>query len=80
MDQGAGDEQVEEEEEEQEEEKSEARTFVPESEALEVPEQSNSEEGVLVVVEEEATEEDPQASIDTFLPGVEVKVSLLKYS
>ena len=74
MDQGSGDEQVEEEEEEE----SEARTFVPESESLEVPEQGNSEEGVLVM-DEEAPQEDPQAFIDTYLPGVEVKVSLSKY-
>ena len=72
-DQGSGDEQVEEEEE------SEARTFVPESEALDVPEQGNSKEGVLVI-DKEASQEDPQAFIDTCLPGVEVKISLIKCS
>ena len=61
---------------------SQEKTFVPESEAMEVPEQGNSQEGALVIDEkgavvhsEEAPQEDPQALIDTCLPGVEVEVS-----
>ena len=49
---------------------------------MEVPEQGNSQEGVLVIDEkgavvhsEEASQEDPQAFIDTCLPGVEVEFS-----
>ena len=49
---------------------------------MEVPEQGNSQEGVLVIDEkgavvhsEEAPQVDPQALIDTCLPGVEVEVS-----
>ena len=61
---------------------SQEKTFLPEPEDMEVPEEGSSQEGVLVMDEtgaevhgEEASQEDPQDFIDTCLPGVEVEVS-----
>ena len=59
-----------------EEDDAEGVTKVPETEDLEVPEDEGSQDG-FVVIEDEASQDDPQALIDTCLPEGFGKVSYI---